>query len=149
MDLRRRHHYSYIDLMELFQGPYNLDNYRRRIGMEHAMVNTSSKIWVFWNKDWHGEVLSDTMQQLSIKFKHLGCQKEIIISAVYVRCNALERLELWEELELMAEDVNIPWIVGGDCNVILHETEKLGGLSVTHHETTDFAQCIYTCGMGE
>ncbi|XP_015078425.1 uncharacterized protein LOC107022284 [Solanum pennellii] len=49
----------------------------------------------------------------------------------------------------MAEDVSIPWIVGGDCNVILHETEKLGGLSVTHHETKDFAQCISSCNLSE
>lgn len=61
---------------------------------------------------------------------------------VYARCSALERLKLWEDITWLAEDYNDPWLVGRDFNVILDEGEKLGGLPVSHMETTDFAQCI-------
>ncbi|KAG5583446.1 hypothetical protein H5410_054073 [Solanum commersonii] len=37
---------------------------------------------------------------------------------------ALERLELWEEMEELAGNIQIPWLVGGDFNVILNEEEK-------------------------
>ncbi|KAH0673958.1 hypothetical protein KY290_013890 [Solanum tuberosum] len=57
------------------------------------------------------------------------------------RCSVLERLELWENLEAMAGQ-NYPWLVGGDFNTIVDETEKLGGLPVTQSETHDFIQCI-------
>ncbi|KAK4731189.1 hypothetical protein R3W88_024177 [Solanum pinnatisectum] len=38
LDLNRRHHFSYI-------------SYRRRIGLRNALVNCSSKIWIFWHED--------------------------------------------------------------------------------------------------
>lgn len=44
IDLKRRHNYAYIALMEPFQGPQDLDTYRRRLGMKHALVNSSTKI---------------------------------------------------------------------------------------------------------
>ncbi|KAK6773984.1 hypothetical protein RDI58_029223 [Solanum bulbocastanum] len=121
MDLKRRHHYSYIALMEPFQGPYDLDKYKSRLGMDKAMANYSSKIWVFWNADWEAEVISDSYQQISIKFKHGRLQRDFVILAVNAKCCALERLELWENLEYVAEGINHPWLVGGDFNVILDE----------------------------
>jgi len=65
-----------------------------------------------------------------IKFKNITCT-EVVISAVYVRYSSLERLLIWEDLEDIEESVDVPWIVGGDFNVILEEIEKLGGLPVT------------------
>ncbi|KAH0712322.1 hypothetical protein KY289_008281 [Solanum tuberosum] len=116
--------------MDLFQGPQELVKYRRKIELER-------------------EVMRDSYQQLTIKFRHVTCQKEVVISAVYARCTSLERLELWEDLEDIAANVDVPWIVGGDFNVILEETEKLGGLPVTQQETTDFAQCLSSCNLSE
>ena len=54
------------------------------------------------------------------------------MTAVYARDNVLERLELWEDLENAAEGNQLPWIVGGDFNVITNEEEKLGGLTVSN-----------------
>ena len=57
--------------------------------------------------------------------------KSVIISSVYARCNATERLELWDDLESLVDREQCPWIIGGDFNVILNEEEKLGGLQFT------------------
>lgn len=70
-----------------------------------------------------------------------------MITAVYARCSAIERLKLWEELECVAEDLHIPWLVGGDFNIIMNEEEKLGRLPVSQMETFDFAQCISNCAL--
>lgn len=149
IDLRRRHKYAYIALFEPFQGSQEIENYKRRLGMESAKANISGKIWVFWNSSWEGEVCGDTIQQLSVKFKERSSQMEFYITAIYARCSALERLELWDSLEYMAEDMTRPWMCGGDFNVILHAEEKLGGLPVTHQETTEFEQCLNTCNLKE
>lgn len=45
--------------------------------------------------------------------------------------------------------MSFSWVVGGDFSVTLNEKENWGGLSVTHHETLDFAQCISSCNMIE
>lgn len=40
----------------------------------------------------------------------------------------MERPKLWEVLLEVADNTLVPWIIGGDFNVILSEEEKLGGL---------------------
>ncbi|XP_075098971.1 uncharacterized protein LOC107793393 [Nicotiana tabacum] len=44
-------------------------------------------------------------------------------------------------------DIDMPWIVGGDFNVVLHEDEKIGGLPVYPPEYEDFALCVNSCGL--
>ncbi|KAH0665727.1 hypothetical protein KY285_026933 [Solanum tuberosum] len=69
-----------------------------------------------------------------MNFKLKGTQNRFILTAVYARCNAIERLELWEDLESVANQT-IPWMVGGDFNTIIDDTEILGGLPVSQAET--------------
>ncbi|XP_015054917.1 uncharacterized protein LOC107001349 [Solanum pennellii] len=133
--------------MEPFQDPSELDNFRRKLGFDNAGVNCSGKIWFFWISEWEGINILDTVQQVTIKFKI--DIKFLLISVVYARCNALERLELWEELERINDRDRCPWIIGGDFNVILNEEEKLGGLPFTQHEAIDFASFICMCALSE
>lgn len=107
--------------------------------MDYAAGNFSNKIWVFRNEDWKGEIISDNHQQITIKFSHEVYQQHTVITSVYARYSALERLELWEDLEYIAESTTDPCIVGGDFNVIMEESEKLGGLPITQQEVMDFA----------
>lgn len=56
-------------------------------------------------------------------------------------------LKLWKYLENIAEQTNIPWLVGGDFNMIANESENLGGLQVTQQETSDFVYCMSACSL--
>ncbi|XP_070034936.1 uncharacterized protein [Nicotiana tomentosiformis] len=47
----------------------------------------------------------------------------------------------------MARDMTVPWLVGGDFNVIWDEEEKYGGLPVSLNEVDDFRHCINTCNL--
>lgn len=72
-----------------------------------------------------------------------------MITSVYASCSALERLELWENITWVVDDCSIPWLVGGDFNVVLSDSEKLEGLAVSHMETADFSQCVNDSGLAE
>lgn len=65
IDLNSRCHYSFIALMEPFQGPDKIQNYRTRLGFDHATVNNSSKIWIFLER---GVGWSDYQQFLSTDY---------------------------------------------------------------------------------
>ncbi|KAK4733470.1 hypothetical protein R3W88_007731 [Solanum pinnatisectum] len=119
-DLNRRHHYSYIALLEPFQSPFKLEYYRRKLGLPNAKVSSSAKIWIFWEENWEVEGSTDTTQQLTMNFKLKGTQFRFAITAVYARCSAIERLELWEDLEFIASQT-APWLVGGDFNTIVND----------------------------
>lgn len=43
----------------------------------------------------------------------------------------------------------LPWMVGGNFNVILNEEEKLGGLTLMQQRITDFANCVNDCALIE
>lgn len=78
--------------MEPFQNPLELDQYKRQLGFDNAHVNQNWKILCFWRDDWVGNIVLDTIQQVTFQFKKSN--KEFMISVVYARCTALERLKL-------------------------------------------------------
>lgn len=88
--------------------------------------------------------MKDSAQQITMKFCMNG--RYFVISSIYARCTAVERLELWDELE-STDALGWPWLVGADFNIILNEDEKLGGLQFLQLEVMDFAQCINTCAL--
>ncbi|XP_075076322.1 uncharacterized protein LOC142162982 [Nicotiana tabacum] len=47
----------------------------------------------------------------------------------------------------MARDMDVPWLIGGDFNVIWDEEEKFGGLPVSLNEIDDFRHCVNTCNL--
>ncbi|KAG5630393.1 hypothetical protein H5410_002110 [Solanum commersonii] len=49
IDLQRRHHYTYISLLEPFQSPLVVEEYRRNLNLQYAMANCSAKLWIFWS----------------------------------------------------------------------------------------------------
>ncbi|KAH0661803.1 hypothetical protein KY284_026734 [Solanum tuberosum] len=133
--------------MEPFQNPSELEHFKRKLGFDKAGVNQNGKIWCFWKDDWEGSIILDTVQHVTIQFKKND--KEFLISAVYVRCNTMERLELWEELESIATNARCTWVIGGDFNVIISEEEKVGGLEFTLNEAIDFASFISSNALSE
>jgi len=76
-------------------------------------------------------MIIDSYQQITMKFSNDN--KLLLITVVYARCNALERLELWEQLEELTQGNLLPWVIEREFNVILNEEEKLGGLDFTQH----------------
>ncbi|XP_075076577.1 uncharacterized protein LOC107792041 [Nicotiana tabacum] len=122
--MHRQNHYDFVGLIESKQQAKKLERYRNKIGLAQAISNVSNKIWAFID-----EVF------------------EFVLTLIYAKCDAIERIELWDSLYAMASDMDAPWLVGGDFNVIWDEEEKLGGLPVSLNEIDDFRHCINTCNL--
>ncbi|XP_075099940.1 uncharacterized protein LOC142176380 [Nicotiana tabacum] len=87
------------------------------------------------------------VQQLTLRLFHTESHVEFVLTLIYAKCDAIERIELWDSLYEMARDMEAPWLVGGDFNVIWDEEEKFGGLPVSLNEIDDFRHCINTCNL--
>ncbi|XP_070009954.1 uncharacterized protein [Nicotiana sylvestris] len=85
---------------------------------------------------------------MTLKLFHRSLGKELIVTLVYVKCDAVERIELWDSMYHLAFDMEYPWLVGGDFNVILSKEEKYGGLPVYLSEVEDFAHCMILDSKG-
>ncbi|KAG5599866.1 hypothetical protein H5410_031236 [Solanum commersonii] len=117
--------------MEPFQDSSDWERYRRRLGHHTTLVNCS-------------DVIEDSIQQMTLQVVHQNKGVEAMVIIVYVSCNAINREELWNSIQQISSHFSLPWLVGGDFNVILSLEEKLGGLPVYYQETEDFANCIAT-----
>ncbi|KAK4733974.1 hypothetical protein R3W88_008235 [Solanum pinnatisectum] len=133
--------------MEAFQNCRHLQKYRRRLGMETSIANTNGKIWIFLDTGIQWEILMDREQKITLKLCHQNFGKDFIATFVYAKCDERKRQELWDNLYFLASNMESPWMVGGDFNVIVSEDEKLGGLPVITEECEDFAFCINSCGL--
>lgn len=56
-------------------------------------------------------------------------------------------MKLWKELEVVAGEFSLPWLVSGDFNVIRNAKEKEGGSDFTQLEAIEFNQCINNCAL--
>ncbi|XP_075074578.1 uncharacterized protein LOC142162156 [Nicotiana tabacum] len=133
--------------MEPIQQIRIVDQYRRRLGFKQVVVNVSNKIWIFIDQKYEFEILFNIEQHITLKVTDTDDQKEFVITMVYAKCDATERIELWDTLYNLDDDMSLPWLVGGDFNVIWDEEEKFGGLPVHINETDDFRHCINTCNL--
>ncbi|KAG5576814.1 hypothetical protein H5410_056948 [Solanum commersonii] len=88
VDLRRRYHDSFIAILEPFQDASNLEEYSRQSGLNNALANSSGKIWIFWENAWQGSLIENTDQHITINLKQDGGQQEVIVTAIYAKCDA-------------------------------------------------------------
>lgn len=54
----------------------------------------------------------------------------MVSTLVYAKCSSTERMDLWEDIYQIGQNMNLPRFVGGDFNVIMDVEEKIGGLPV-------------------
>ncbi|XP_070048894.1 uncharacterized protein [Nicotiana tomentosiformis] len=146
-NMQRRHHFQFIGIIEPMQKSRKLERYRRQIGMLQAFANISNKIWVFVDEDHGVDVIINMEQQLTLKLTNMDTRISFIVTFVYAKCDATERIELWDSLYSLASDMSLPWLVGGYFNVIWDEEEKFGGLPVHMNEVLDFRNCVNTCNL--
>jgi len=145
--MHRQNHYEFVGLMEPKQQAKKLERYRNKIGLAQAISNVSNKIWAFIDEVFEVTVMYNMVQQLTLRLFHTESHVEFVLTLIYAKCDAIERIELWDSLYAMARDMDAPWLVGGDFNVIWDEEEKFGGLPVSLNEIDDFRHCINTCNL--
>ncbi|XP_075084813.1 uncharacterized protein LOC142168055 [Nicotiana tabacum] len=145
--MHRQYHFEFIGFMEPMQQARKLERYRMKIGFAQAIANVSNKIWAFIDEVFEVTILYDMVQQLTLRLFHTETHVELILTMVYAKCDAIERIELWDSLYAMARDMTVPCLVGGDFNVIWDEEETFGGLPVSLDEVDDFRHCINTCNL--
>ncbi|XP_075099497.1 uncharacterized protein LOC142176265 [Nicotiana tabacum] len=145
--MHRQNHYDFVGLMEPKQQAKKLERYRNKIGLAQAISNVSNKIWAFIDEVFEVTVMYNMVQQLTLRLFHTESHVEFVLTLIYAKCDAIERIELWDSLYAMARDMDAPWLVGGDLNVIRDEKEKFGGIPVSLNEIDDFRHCINTCNL--
>ncbi|KAL0448733.1 UNVERIFIED_CONTAM: hypothetical protein Slati_1429700 [Sesamum latifolium] len=91
-------------------------------------------------------VLLDHEQLLHLWLESNRWPKPIFVTAVYVRCDIVERQNLWDALRAISVGAS-PWIVGGDFNTVLSLEERSGGAAPSSVAMSDFHDVIADCAL--
>lgn len=80
------------------------------------------------SNNWYVSVLRSTRQlvHLSIAWQNTESWN---LTAIYGSPQRANRESLWEDLQVIIDDVSGPWCALGDFNAILREDEQEGGQS--------------------
>ncbi|KAL0289716.1 UNVERIFIED_CONTAM: hypothetical protein Sradi_7067000 [Sesamum radiatum] len=113
----------------------------RRLGFLDVVSNCGNQIWLFWGPNVRCQVLVDHGQLLHVRLESNKWPKPLFVTAVYAKCDTIERRALWDTLRAVSV-VASPWIVGGDFNIVLSPDERSGGSIPSGIAMSDFHDAI-------
>lgn len=64
------------------------------------------------------------------------------LTGVYGWFETNQKCRTWEMINWLGRDNRLPWLLGGDFNKILQESEKRGGVSCDFNNICDFRDCL-------
>ncbi|KAK4382071.1 hypothetical protein Sango_2907300 [Sesamum angolense] len=139
------HHLDFLAIMEP-NVPLGGRFMARRLGFLDVVSNCGNQIWFFWGPDVRCQVLVDHEQLLHIRLESNKWPKPLFVTAVYAKCDTVERRALWDALHAVSVGAS-PWIVGGDFNTVLSPDERSGGSAPSGVAMSDFHVAIADCAL--
>lgn len=67
--------------------------------------------------------------------------------AIYASPRFRETCLLWNNLSLVANAHNLPWVMAGDFNELLSPDDKFGGRPIIISRALAFKECLDVCNM--
>ncbi|XP_019166530.1 PREDICTED: uncharacterized protein LOC109162265 [Ipomoea nil] len=138
-----------VCLIEPFKELSEIGHWAVMLGFENRFCG-SDKTWVFWDR---GVTLisieiGDQLINLEATVPEIG---NFNISFIYAKCDRSIRLNLWEQIESMAEGPmkDQKWSLIGDFNCILKSEEKRGGQPYSMWKSRDFQNCVDSARLRE
>ena len=146
INLKKIHKLTMIAILEPFANSSQLEAYRLKLLMDFCYSNSNNKIWLFWSNDMNCKVIDMDEQLINCEVYHEECSDKFLLTCVYAKCKEHLRKPLWDRL-IQWSDVNKPWCIIGDFNVISSTDEKLGGRDYNINKSFDFINIIESCGL--
>lgn len=111
----------------------NQDEYIAKIGKDLNFVNSftvppqglSGGLALFWKDDISVEILDSSANLIDVKFKHK--QSSFHTTFIYGPPQKENRGAFWDQLGALGESRDSAWVLTGDFNDILDNSEKIGG----------------------
>lgn len=122
--------------------------FKSRLAIDHVTINNNGKIRLIWAAEISCNVLEADEQQITCEINHVEALGTYITTFVNSKCNDYLRRPLWDKMLHYADTRNdVPWVCGGDFNVITNKEEKLGGIPYNIIKNLEFIGVIEACGL--
>lgn len=119
----------------------------RLFGMQGSYANVNNKIRLLWTSDFNINIIHDSYQSVNGRINHVTSGTDFHLSMVYAKCRSIQRKLSWEEIVNISENIQVPWSLTGDFNVIAEIEEKLGGSPYRLEKSFDFLDFMTDVGV--
>ncbi|KAK8615567.1 hypothetical protein V6N13_017152 [Hibiscus sabdariffa] len=109
-------------------------------------VGFSGGIWTAWYDTVHVEILLNHFQFIHCQVTSKRDGRSFIATTVYASPNASKRKLLWLYLNRLAPSIHDPWIIFGDFNATLTESDR-EGCALSTKPSTLFQSLVYDHGL--
>ncbi|XP_019465327.1 PREDICTED: uncharacterized protein LOC109363517 [Lupinus angustifolius] len=105
-------------------------------------------IWVFWDESlWDVTILQTTTQTITMDVRGEGRQSWVL-STIYGSPHYALKSSLWDCLRSLAENMDKPWCLVGDFNMVAELSERVGISSTSPTRgASNFASFIRDCNL--
>lgn len=105
-------------------------------------------IWLHWNSSMvQVEVLSLMEQEIDVLLQVQSLSFSWILSDIYASPKFENMCILWENLKKVSNHHDLPWILMGDFNEVLEESEKLGGNPLSIRRVQEYKESMNYCNL--
>ena len=133
---------SLVVLLEPRISGYKADNFIKRSGFDNSYrveaEGFAGGIWVLWKDFLQVEVVASHSQYVHLQISNNHSFLSWL-TTIYASPHPNIRKHLWGELDKLAQTVYGPWIMGGDFNTILYDSEKKKEAPLQAWELTIFS----------
>ncbi|KAL0455351.1 UNVERIFIED_CONTAM: hypothetical protein Slati_0874300 [Sesamum latifolium] len=121
----------FIGLLETRASPVNYVRIQNKVLSRWSWFSDSSgpgnRIWIAWDSDF----IDVDVLNLGTQFVHCQVfikqlQEHVLVTVAYGANDTISRRELWHSLDSLAEQIYSPWLVCGDFNAVLDNSEICG-----------------------
>ncbi|KAL1195595.1 hypothetical protein V5N11_035079 [Cardamine amara subsp. amara] len=150
-EMRREHFSDFMFLLETKNSSHYVLNMLRSLGYDKCQLvdpeGLSGGLTLFWKSSYEVEVLQADKRIIDVKVK-LG-SIGFFISFVYGEPVIHLRQEVWDRLTNIGSTRKYAWLVIGDLNERIDNSEKLGGPPRDEADFYPFRNMIRDCGLLE
>ncbi|GKD65668.1 hypothetical protein Tco_1307776 [Tanacetum coccineum] len=120
IEIIQMNHPNVVTLVETHLDGNRAEHLCRQIQYDgHARVDAegnSGGIWLYWKmSEVNVDIIAYHRQHLTVKISRDG-EEPWIFSAIYTSPDINKRQELWNNLSIFSESLNMPWLLVGDFN---------------------------------
>ncbi|KAL0364428.1 UNVERIFIED_CONTAM: hypothetical protein Sangu_0540400 [Sesamum angustifolium] len=150
--LVHEHHIQFLGLIETrvsYANVYRVrKNFLRNWSWFDDYSGPSGRIWLAWTGwDIEIDILRVESQIIHCRTINKRTHTTCLISVLYGDCDLIPRRTLWNTLQSVAAHADEPWLVLGDFNAVIDDSEVCGHAANTSASLNEFRQCILEFGL--
>ncbi|KAJ8750588.1 hypothetical protein K2173_015755 [Erythroxylum novogranatense] len=148
---RREHNMNLVALLETRISGKDADSVVAKLGYPYShwveANGFAGGIWLLWDDYITVDIIFDHSQFIHARVKQVNASYFFFITFVYGSPQIQGCKKLWENLSLMAELVQGPWMLTGDFNSILFTDERKGGAIRNPRGCRMFQEFMFETGL--